>query len=182
MPPGIKAYMISYACLSALALVAGVFCWRRLTIFHGSYWSFLLRPWKLVSFVVLALAITLPAPFMDISSWDVPICVGQSILSFVFAPWAIAVLARAARSRRPTLEAALALCVLFVISCWAVEVYILVRDGSYMRDWDYNYLASPPSFIAVGLLWNVERAGEGYSFAFLREAWPEPPTPGGSSS
>jgi hypothetical protein len=178
VPLGIKVYMISYSCLSVLALAAALIRCRTLSLCRPNYWSFLFRPWKLATLVVLTLAITLPAPYMNISSWDVSICLGQSALSFLLAPWAVAVLVRAGRARKPSLESLLALCALLAVSCWGVEIYILIRDGgSYMRDWNYNYLASPPSFIGVGLLWNVERRGEDYSFAFLRSEWPEEPAP-----
>ncbi|MGE0707855.1 MAG: hypothetical protein AB7N76_12900 [Planctomycetota bacterium] len=177
--------MGSYLALSAVLLAACAARRRDLTVLQPVYWSFLLRPWKLASFAVLGLGITLPAPYLDYHSWDVPIAAGQAVLSFLLAPWSVGVLARALRARRAGFPEATALWALLVTSCWWVEVYLLLRDGSYMPDWLANCLVSPACFVAVGLLWNVERRGPGYyHFAFLREAWPAPlgqEVPGGAS-
>lgn len=172
VPTPLKVYMGSYLLLSALLLA--LCAWRRaeLSLLQAAYWRFLLRPWKIASFVVLGLGITLPAPYLDYHSWDMPIGAGQSTLAFLLAPWATGVIARALRERRGGFELVAALWALLVTSCWWVEVYLLWRDGIYMPDWAPNLVVSPASFVAVGLLWNVERRAEGdYGFAFQRKDW-----------
>lgn len=168
----LKVYLMLW--LSALMLsLFVVFCNRKVcTLVQKSYWKFLFERWKLFTFAVATLTITLAAPYSGDPTWDIPDSIIISIFTYYFAPWSVAVLYRNLRSWKFTSDLWVALCVFF-IPCWTYDLYILLRDKIYPPTWYNNlYISGGITFIA-GLFWNLYyRDDHGLTFAFTMEEWP----------
>ena len=118
----LKVYLMLW--LSALMLsLFVVFCNRKVcTLVQKSYWKFLFERWKLFTFAVATLTITLAAPYSGDPTWDIPDSIIISIFTYYFAPWSVAVLYRNLRSWKFTSDLWVALCVFF-IPCWTYDLY-----------------------------------------------------------
>ena len=136
------------------------------------YWKFLFERWKLFTFAVATLILTLAAPYSGDSTWDFADSIIISILTYCFAPWSVAVLYRNLRSRKLNADFWIASCVFF-IPCWAYDLYILLRDGIYPPTWYPNLYISGGMTLNAGLFWNLYYCEDhGLTFAFTLEEWP----------
>ena len=99
LPLPFKLYAGTYCLLSLAAMLAFAFKHSQVELAGRAYWRFLLVPWKCVTFLLLSLSITLPAPYLDIDSWDMPVAAGQSLAAFLVAPWAVGVFYRSFKIR-----------------------------------------------------------------------------------
>ena len=172
----------AYLALWLSALVLSVFIvWRNRSSFslvQKMYWTFLLEPWKLFTFAIATLGITLAAPYSGDPTWDVPDSIIISILTYIFAPWSVAVLYRSLRTLRFNIHFWVALC-FFFIPCWTYDLYILFRDKIYPLTWYNNLYVSGGIVLIAGLFWNLFcDDADGLTFAFKLDKWPSVgPTP-----
>jgi len=132
----------------------------------------LLRPWKLVTFVIAMALLLYGAVNFHIADWDVGVTLIMGSLTYGLAPWSTALLITAVR-RRPRRW-------MFYILVAAV-VTLFVVDGSY---WIYhtlagntmyrreNFILSLATYLAAGILW----AYRGSFWALVRDtlAWLKP--------
>jgi hypothetical protein len=173
------AYLIAWiTCfLAALALYArepGAYAPS-----HRSYWRYLAAPWKLATFAIAALGITLIAPYTGDPTWDYFDAALMAVLTFVTAPWAVATLYLCARRKLPLRHAFVAACAWLFSASWCYDAYLLWRDGYYPVTWAANLVASSILYVAAGLFWNLDwRAGRGVTFGFLEPGWPQAPGAG----
>jgi hypothetical protein len=178
--PFFKAYIACWllACLVAVALVG-----RRPSQFEiagEAYRRYLLQPWKLASFAVAAIGITVIAPYTGDPTWDYYDALLMSVLTFATAPWAVGTLYRALRGQAGIAQAYVALCALLLSASWCYDIYLVFRDGMYPVTWWSNMAASSILYILAGMLWNLEwRPGRGATFGFLELDWPDPAHAGG---
>ena len=97
MTPLFSAYLAGYS----LACVAAIFLMFRernkLILFRRSYRRFLQSSWKLGTFAIAALAMTIMAPYTGDPTWDYVDASFMSILTFLTAPWAVGTLFLALR-------------------------------------------------------------------------------------
>ena len=169
---GLKIYLAIW--LSALILSLFLVYRNRATcsLVQGAYWKFLFEPWKLFTFAVATLCVTLAAPYSGDPTWDLPDSIIISILTYFFAPWSVAVLFRNLRSGKFKVDFWVALC-LFFIPCWTYDLYILLRDNIYPPTWYDNLYISGGMTLIAGLFWNLYyRDDIGLTFAFKLEEWP----------
>ena len=142
------------------------------SLVQKAYWKFLFEPWKLFTFTVATLFITVAAPYSGDSTWDLPDSIIISIFTYCFAAWSVAVFYRNLRSWKFNSDFWVALC-LFFIPCWTYDLYILLRDGMYPPTWYPNLYLSGGMTLIAGLFWNLYyRAGHGLTFAFTLKEWP----------
>jgi hypothetical protein len=164
-------------CLAALAL----FAWqpRAYAISRRDYWRYLAAPWKLATFAVAGLGITLIAPYTGDPTWDYFDAAMMAVLTFVTAPWAVATLYLCARGKLPLRQAFVAACAWLFSASWCYDAYLLWRDGYYPVTWSANLVASSILYMAAGLFWNLDwRPGRGVTFGFLEPGWPQAPGKG----
>ncbi|HXF65089.1 MAG TPA: hypothetical protein VNK67_00115 [Burkholderiales bacterium] len=171
----LAAWMV--ACLAAIAVF-----WRRRRAFavsHATYWRFLFVPWKVITFAIAALGITLIAPYTGDPTWDHFDAAFMSVLTYLTAPWAVGAIYLSLRGRLPAFQAYAAACAWLFSASWSYDLYLLLRDGHYPGTWLPNLFASSVLYVAAGLLWNLDwRAGKGVVFAFTEPGWPAPPEAG----
>lgn len=161
----------SSACLFAIVL----YIFKRkcfVDISHG-YWRFLLKPWKVITFIIATAGLTLIAPYTGDPTWDYIDALFMSFLTYLTAPWAIGILYKFIRWELAFKYAYVAFCTWMFSASWSYDLYLLIRDGYYPVTWFSNIFASSALYIMAGLLWNLDwREGKGVIFSFMLDGWP----------
>jgi hypothetical protein len=162
----------SLACLAAICLM---FRHRSvIALFQLQYWRFLIQKWKIVTFLMAAIGLTVIAPYTGDPTWDYVDASFMSVLTFATAPWAIGVLYRAIRGKAMVAQAYVAICTWMFSASWSYDLYLVLRDGFYPATWLPNLFASSVLYVSGGLLWNLEwKEGRGVIFGFMEPSWPE---------
>lgn len=167
------AYLVVWCTLCVIAVGLMVRNRRRLELFSSSYWRYLARPWKLVTFGLAAAGLTLIAPYTGDPTWDYIDAVFMSVLAFSTAPWVLGTFFRACRRRSADSHVFIATVTWLFSSSWSYDLYLLMRDGYYPVTWWANLVASSVLYLAAGLFWNLDWSSEGgWRFAFTSEGWP----------
>lgn len=125
------AYITSYA---TACIIAAVFMYRErksLILFRASYWRFLLTSWKLTTFAIAALSMTIMAPYTGDPTWDYVDASFMSVLTFLTAPWAVGTFYLGILRKAKPLHVYIAACVWMFSVSWLYDVYILLKDGYY---------------------------------------------------
>ena len=175
------AYTASWLSLCGLAIVLALRFRGEIALFSRDYWRFLFRPWKLLTIALATGALVVLAPWADDPSWDRIDATFMSVLTFLTAPWVVAVLYRSRarerfRVRRPSGRLTfIALCTLFFSSSWSYDLYLLLRDGVYPSTWLGNLLIGPLLYIGGGLFWSLESRAGRVLLAFTDPRWPAVP-------
>ncbi len=168
-----KIYILSYvtACLCALLLY---FRNRhRYAFSHKDYWTFLFKPWKIITFIIAAASLTLVAPYSGDYTWDYYDAFFMSLLTFLTAPWAIGILYRFKKDTALLEQAFVALCIWMFSASWSYDLYMLFREGQYPPTWLPNIILSSILYACAGLLWNLDwRIEKGIFMSFKAEDWP----------
>lgn len=171
-----RLYLISWLCVSGLALVLFLRQPSACAIGRRAYWHFLFEPWKAVSFVVATLLIVLVAPYTGDPTWDYVDGLFMSLFCYATAPWSVALPYRALQKQVRAREALIAAVVWLFSVSWSYDGYLLWRDGHYPVTWRPNLFASSVIYIGAGLFWNLEwQPGRGVIFSFMRPDWPSRP-------
>ncbi len=172
MEPFFKYYIAAWVtgCVIALAIV-----WRnpkQFAITTRAYRRFLFVPWKLATFAVAAIGLTVVAPYTGDPTWDYIDAAFMSVLTFFGAPWVIGVLYLSAKRKLLLPQLYVALCLWMFSTSWSYDLYLLLRDGKYTELWLINIPTSSILYISAGLLWNLDwRKGRGATFAFMEKKW-----------
>lgn len=146
---------------------------RQLSLLRPSYRDFLSKPWRLVTFAVAAVGISLMAPYTDDPTWDYWNEAIMATLTFATAPWVTGVCYRALRGDRDWRAVFIALNLWMLSAAWSYDGYLLVRDGVYPAAWKENILASSCLYWAAGFFWSLAWNPEQRTyFAFTRADWP----------
>lgn len=126
------------------------------TLTSTPYLKFLLRPWKIVTFIVAMLGIILIAPYTGDPTWNYIDAALMSILTFVTAPWSIGTLYRCIKYKALNKSIILAVCLWMFSASWSYDLYLLLRDGYYPYTWFSNIFASSILYVCAGLFWNLD--------------------------
>ncbi len=174
MTPLFTAYLTAYSLACALAVFLMIRERKTLILFQSEYWRFLRSGWKLSTFAIAAVAMTVMAPYTGDPTWDYADASFMSILTFLTAPWAVGTLFLAFRRRASPTQTYIAICVWMFSVSWAYDVYILLKIGYYPPTWWPNIILSSILYFAAGLLWNLQRKdGRGVVFGFMEPGWPD---------
>lgn len=157
-------------------VIAGAFLWRTRSdqvLFHRSYWGFLCRPWKVVTFLISGTGVTFLGPLTIDSTWDWVDGGFMSIMAFSTAPWAVGTFYRAfvGWDRRSNLIPAT---VIWLFSAsWSYDIYLYWRDGFYPPTWWPNLILSSVLYFSAGMFWNLDwEPDKGAFFSFRERQWP----------
>ena len=138
-----------------------------------AYFRFLGVPWKLVTFAISGIGITVVAPHTGDPTWDYYDAAFMAALTFLSAPWSTGTLYLALRGKSGLRQAYVAACLWMFSASWSYDLYLLLRDGEYPNTWLPNIAASSVLYCAAGLLWNLDwRANRGATFSFQEPGWP----------
>jgi hypothetical protein len=168
---GLTIYMLIWILLCLVAAVI-VVCKRQHFGFWGyDYWRFLLRPWRMIVFVVALAGMTGLAPYSGDPTWDYSDAAFMSILTYSTAPWAIGILYRFRKFHNDLWSVYVALCLWLFSAGWSYDLYILLRDGIYPPTWLSNLILSSILYWAAGCLWSLTGKSGGITLAFRRPDW-----------
>lgn len=171
--PAFQVYLAAY---TLACLVAATLMFRErstLVLFKPDYRRFLFAPWKILTFTIAALAMTVMAPYTGDPTWDYVDASFMSVLTFLTAPWAVGVLYRALFRAERDIHVYIAVCVWMFTVSWSYDAYILLRYGYYPPTWLPNIVLSSILYFAAGLMWNLQRQeGRGVVFGFMDPEWP----------
>ena len=171
--PAFQVYLAAYSVACMIAAVLMYLRRKTLLLFTRHYRRFLSAPWKLLTFAIAALAMTIMAPYTGDPTWDYIDASFMSILTFLTAPWAVGVLYRAIFRGEWGIHVYIAACVWMFTVSWAYDAYILFRYGYYPPTWLPNIVLSSILYFAAGLMWNLQRKeGRGVVFGFMDADWP----------
>jgi hypothetical protein len=176
------AYIYIAMWATACLIAGGVYVYEResYALSRPVYWSFLFQPWKVVTFLLAATAMTIIAPYTGDPTWDYWDALFMSVLTFSTAPWVAGVLYKTVRKDLPAKQAFVAFCVWMFSASWSYDLYLLIRDGSYPQTWLPNIFASSFLYICGGLFWSLDWKPErGAFFSFMEDEWPATPSPHG---
>lgn len=173
--PGFKLYIASYSLASLFAMVLIVRERKSLVLLQVNYWQFLFSRWKLVTFAIAAISMTIIAPYTGDPTWDYFDAAFMSILTFLTAPWSVGTLFLALRRQAKLTHVYIAICVWMFSASWTYDLYILLKHGYYPATWAPNIVLSSILYFAAGLMWNLQKkAGRGVIFGFIEPGWPDP--------
>lgn len=175
MEPFFVAYMATWGIACALAIAMVVRRPAAFLITTVSYREYLLKPWKLVAFVLAGVGITVMAPYTGDPTWDYVDAPMMAILTYVTAPWAVGEIYRALKKKHFGQSAFVAAVAWLFSASWCYDLYLVFRDGTYPITWAANLAASSILYVLAGMLWNLEwRPGRGATFGFMEPDWPNP--------
>lgn len=173
--PGFKLYIASYSLASLFAMVLIVRERKSLVLLQVNYWQFLFSRWKLVTFAIAAISMTIMAPYTGDPTWDYFDAAFMSILTFLTAPWSVGTLFLALRRQAKLTHVYIAICVWMFSASWTYDLYILLKHGYYPATWAPNIVLSSILYFAAGLMWSLQKkAGRGVIFGFMEPGWPDP--------
>lgn len=117
-----------------------------------SYFAELIRPWKVVTFLAAMTALLAGALTLEICDWDVGVTLLLGSLTYVCAPWCVAMMHAAIRRPLhawPGGVAALALTWLVVDGAYVA--YHTAVGNTMLRE--ANLFASTPIYLFAGVAW-----------------------------
>ena len=171
-------FFIFYALSWSLACLVAIFLMFRhrrvIALFKSRYWRFLLKDWKICTFLLAAAGLIVIAPYTGDHTWDYVDASFMSILTFATAPWAVGTIYLAIRGKAMAVKVYVAFCIWMFSASWSYDLYLILRDGAYPDTWLPNIFASSVLYVSAGLLWNLEwKEGRGVIFGFMEPSWPE---------
>lgn len=123
------------------------------------YFKELLRPWKLITFSVALNYYIWGAYHYNCPTWDVPVSIIMSVLTYVFAPVTVKTVYYLAQKRPKHWISGLILCALIIYICASAsyELYNWWHLGYWppLTYW-VNLWYSSLIFFAAGMLWKFE--------------------------
>lgn len=124
-----------------------------------SYAKELLRPWKLVSFSMALGYYIWGAVRYQCPTWDIPVSIIMSVLTYVFAPWTVDAIYSLFRHRPRNWGFGLLLClaIIYVCASGSYELYNLWNLGYWPPPTYWvNLYYSSLMFFAAGMLWRFQ--------------------------
>jgi len=129
------------------------------TFSFKKYINELFRPWKLVTFSIALGYYIFGAYHYHCPTWDVPVSIIMSVLTYVFAPWTISSVYYLIKKRPRHWVLKLTICAMVIYAC---------ASGSYeLYNWWHLGYHPPPTywvnlyyssliFFAAGMVWKFE--------------------------
>lgn len=93
----LKTYMAIWSGACVIALVLFLRDKSAFALSHRDYWRFLFKGWKVTTFLIAAVGMTLVAPYTGDPTWDYFDAAFMSVLTFVTAPWVVGVMYKTLR-------------------------------------------------------------------------------------
>ena len=153
---GIDGFFIVYTALWVSAcMIAAALYFRdpqAFSISRPDYFRFLFIPWKVATFAIAALGLSLVAPYTGDPTWDYVDAAFMSVMTFVTAPWVVGTIYLFIRRSVGFQSLYVALCLWMFSASWSYDLYLLVRDGSYPFTWLPNHLRVVRSLSGSGAL------------------------------
>ena len=182
MAPVFKLYMLCWSVACLVGLILFMKGRKSFGICSAEYWQFLVRPWRITTFVIAASLLIVIAPYTGDRTWDYFDAFFMSVLTYATAPWAVGALYRVAKGKLNVSQGYVAACLWMFSASWSYDLYLVLRDGHYPITWYSNIFASSILYISAGLFWSLDWVrGRGVTFSFQEDPWPYSSTEGSFS-
>lgn len=167
-----KLYTLAWLIASLSCVCIWLFKIEPFILFSKDYWRFLLRPWKVVTFIITTLFMVLIAPYSGDYTWDYFDGFFMSALTYMTAPWAVGVFFKFFKRQASVRQIFLAFCLWMFSASWSYDLYLVIRDGHYPLTWLPNLFASSILYWSAGLFWNLDwNPKKGVFYAFTQYQW-----------
>lgn len=175
MSPLSISYLLIWIVLCILCVTL---IWRRretLLLLKREYWIFLLKPWKLITFLIAVISLCFISTLGYDPTWDIPETILMSLLTYCTAPYSVGIMYRFYRAMWSSLqELFIAIILLFFSACWLYDAYVML----FLMRWDYplsalwNIGISPFFYIFAGMLWSMDyRKWPGVVLIYTQKEW-----------
>ena len=124
-----------------------------------SYIAELFRPWKFVTFSLALGFYIWGAYFYRLPTWDVPVSIIMSLLTYFFSPWVVKTLFYLYCERPKKWKLKLFVCLLVTYACalGSYEIYhMTIGIGCHPPTYWPNLYYSTLIFLAAGIFWKFE--------------------------
>ena len=156
VPMSLKIYMLIYSVIIIFCMILIIKNRREYNVFTKEYFRFIFTKERFIIYVLGTLALVIPVPFLKLHSWDYTIAFFQPVLAYLTSPWAVDIFCKIEKKTAKAGESFIAICMMLFTGSWAVEIYLLFRDGYYMPDWLINIPIGIVCYIVIGLIWLIE--------------------------
>lgn len=172
LEPFFACYLATWLLLCVIAVTLVARHPDKFSLTSATYRRFLLVRWKVATFLIAAIGITIIAPYTGDPMWDYVDASVMAVLTFASAPWSVGTLYLSIRGRATVVQAYVAACAWMFSASWSYDLYLLWRDGHYTDMWLVNIPASSILYLCAGLMWNLDwREGRGTTFSFVEPDW-----------
>jgi len=169
-----KIYLCTWIIYVILALINLYVRKETEILFSKNYLKFLKKPWKLTTFLISGLFITLIGPYTSDPTWDFINGGIMSVLTFWTAPWAAGMIYKILIRKFPIRLIFPVSALWFFSASWSYDLYLVIRDGFYPDAWFSNLLVSSVIYLSAGLMWNLDyEKSRGIFFSFTQDTWPQ---------
>jgi len=139
---------------------------------NSPYLKLLLIKWKVGTLFVAYLTLILFGKFAGDPTWEFYSSTVMSILTFMTAPWVVAVLIRSIMRKRASTDLFLAGVFWMASVSWSYELIVYLRTGFPASAALENFYVSSCIYFLAGLFWNISLKDHKLSFEFSDENWP----------
>ena len=94
-------YMLIWISARLIALGLIIRYRQSIAFLRLEYIRFLFKPWKVCTFLIATIAMTVAAPYSDDPTWDYFDSIAISTMTFLTAPWVVGAFWRCATGRLP---------------------------------------------------------------------------------
>ncbi|MBP9855519.1 MAG: hypothetical protein KBD53_11685 [Candidatus Omnitrophica bacterium] len=130
-----------------------------LSFYITKYLRELLRPWKLITFGLALTYYIWGAFHYQLPTWDVPISIIMSSMTYIFAPWVVKSLIYICTERPHYSFGKIIVCVMvtYAAASGSYEVYhMTIGMGYHPPTYWINLYYSTLIFLAAGIFWKFE--------------------------
>ncbi len=124
-----------------------------------SYLRMLLRPWKVVTFLLGMASFVIGALYFVVPTWDVGVSIWMSILCYALAPLGVSLAVtgyREQRGLRRGLHFLGSAAIIYFVGSGSYEVYHLIVWDQHPPTYWENVFYSIPVAIIAGILWRYD--------------------------
>jgi len=165
-----KIYTFSWIIAVIIALFFTFVFSKQFSFLQKRYFLFLLKPWKLVTFIIAAGFMTFIGPFSGDYSWDYVDGSIMSVLTYLTAPWVVGIFYRFKMRKASFIQIFVAFCLWMLSISWFYDLYICLRHNFYPPTSLPNIPLSSMLYLCAGLWWNLDWTPErGVYLSFKEE-------------
>jgi len=170
----IKVYIITWLILSLIWIILLIKERKNIILFRKDYVLYILKFWKLVIFLIALILLCLIANLWLDPSWDIPMTIIMSMLTYYTAPYSIWIIYRYIKFKNISFkEFYLSLILLFFSSAWIYDAYATIFLLWFYPEMAFsNLLLSPFFYIFAWMIWNLDYSKNDWLiFTYTKENW-----------
>ncbi len=167
-------YILFWISLCITAFILLIKNRKQIILFKKDYLLFLLKPWKIILFLIATILLAYISTLWFDPSWDVIETIIICILTFYFAPYTAWIFYRFYKwINKSKKELFIAIILMFFSSCWFYDFYAWIfLLWHYSKMFFYNLWLSPFFYLAWWIMWNLDFSKEKWViFTYTQKEW-----------